>query len=391
MKKIVQIFFVSFLGTVLLWSCKKDEDRVVFTGGTRPILTANVTTGDTILLAETDSLGTAVIFSWTNPNYQFSNGPSSYAVSYDIQIDTLGANFSDATTAGKGVITISPALGDSVLVKDFNNTLASASQLGLTPGKTYTIQVRVKAYYSNPGFTPAGGALPLYSDTLTYVVTPYKTTYPTLWVPGQYQSWTPATAPNLALSPFNPTSYEGYIYVPIIQGTGDNYDFKLTSLPSFSGTNYGLSSETGDSLSGGGALSTSGGAGNLSFGNYDTALTGADYAGYYLVTANISALTWTYQRTVWSVIGSFAASNWSSDIPMTYDPVRQELYSVITFATNDQFKFRANGNYTINLGLNASNNLAYNGSTNITVPTAGVDTVFLNLLPGNYSYSVVPQ
>jgi len=378
MKKIVQIFFVSFLGTVLLWSCKKDEDRVVLIGGTRPILTANVATSDTILLAEADSLGTAVVFSWTNPNYQFSNGPSAYAVSYDIQIDTLGANFSDVT-GGKGVITVSPALGDSVVVKNFNNVLASASQLGLTAGQTYTIQVRVKAYYANAGLTPAGGALALYSDTLTYVVTPYKATFPTLWVPGDYQGWTPATAPNLALSPFNSSAYEGYINV----ASGGTYQFKITSAADFSHTNYGDGgNDVGNATSGGGDLSTNGGAGNLS----------VPGGGYYRLTADITGLTWTYTNTAWGVIGSFAASTWTTDVPMIYDPTRQELYSVITFAANDQFKFRANGSYAINFGLDASNNLAYNGSNNITVPTAGVDTVFLDLhTAGNYTYSVVPQ
>jgi hypothetical protein len=72
--------------------------------------------------------------------------------------------------------------------------------------------------------------------------------YGLLWVPGDYQGWSPASAPNLG-SPKNDVNYDGYINIP----AGVTYQFKLTTTPDWSNA-------LGDG--GGGTLSPSGG--NLS-------------------------------------------------------------------------------------------------------------------------------
>jgi len=72
----------------------------------------------------------------------------------------------------------------------------------------------------------------------------------TLYVPGAHQGWNPANAPTLYSRNFD-FKYEGYVNFGAA-GT----EFKFTSEPSWSGTNYG---DGGD-----GTLSTDGGAGNLS-------------------------------------------------------------------------------------------------------------------------------
>ena len=61
------------IGILVFSSCKKQETVVSFTGGTAPILSQFK---DTVPLHAADSGLRAIDVSWTNPNYQFSNGTS---------------------------------------------------------------------------------------------------------------------------------------------------------------------------------------------------------------------------------------------------------------------------------------------------------------------------
>jgi hypothetical protein len=160
--------------------------------------------------------------------------------------------------------------------------------------------------------------------------------YDLLYAPGGYQSWTPASAPAIG-SPKKDGSYDGYINV-----TGSDLGFKLNPKPDWS-------SSYGDA--GSGKMSLSAGS-NLSFPS----------AGYYRVTANTTTNTWSVTKTTWSIIGSFAASNWTNDIPMTYDAGSNSWSATITTATGDQLKFRANKDWGINLGeTNNTGSLTYGG------------------------------
>ena len=86
MKKIFkQLFFLSLLVTVFV-SCKKDENKDFFEGGTSPSLTAS-SSGPLVLLIA-DRTNPSVSFNWTNPDYKFTTGLSSQDVSYTLQIDT---------------------------------------------------------------------------------------------------------------------------------------------------------------------------------------------------------------------------------------------------------------------------------------------------------------
>jgi len=202
-------------------------------------------------------------------------------------------------------------------------------------------------------------------------------TYGLLYVPGDYQGWTPASAPTLG-SPSNNGSYDGYINVP----SGGSYQFKITPAPNWNDS-YG--DPTGTS----GTLQLDAGN-NLQFPG----------AGFYEVTANTKTNVWTATKTVWTLIGSFAASGWNNDIPMTFNASNNSWTGTITTATGDQFKFRANGNWNINLGdAGASSatgvgSLSYGGNnigdptTNFSIP-AGTHTVTLFLGNGGYySYQI---
>lgn len=143
-------------------ACKKNEATITYSGQATPsVLTATVANGDTIPLNIPDSLNGAIVFSWTNPNYVFSNGISSLNVNYNLEIDTVGSNFTNPNLIQIG---IPSALGDTFTVSDLNFQLFG--NLRLQTGVPHNIAVRIVSSLND-------GSLPLYSNTLNFIVTPY--------------------------------------------------------------------------------------------------------------------------------------------------------------------------------------------------------------------------
>lgn len=158
MKNIVkQIFFLTLLA-VTVASCKKDEIKSYFEGGTAPVLTASSTAPLVLLIANKDNQ--ALSFNWTNPNYQFTSGVSSQDVTYILQFDTTGANFTNPKIGEKS---IPKDLSTAITVKDLNTLLLG---MGLLEGISHNMEIRVKANITNSN-------VPLYSNVLKIVITPY--------------------------------------------------------------------------------------------------------------------------------------------------------------------------------------------------------------------------
>lgn len=143
---------------LVLAACKKDEYKDYYEGGTAPTLSATVSGGP--VLVQADSLKTYLKLNWTNPNYQFTTGISSQDVSYILQIDTAGANF---TSPGKVEVSIARDLGVSYNVREFNQIL---TKMNLMENMSHSLELRVKA-------TLGTGALPLYSNVYKMNATPY--------------------------------------------------------------------------------------------------------------------------------------------------------------------------------------------------------------------------
>lgn len=165
----MQKYFNRFLllaasGVLCLAACKKDEQKVIYDGGTAPVLSATVS--DSISLAPADSVTQVVAFSWTNPNYQFSDGISSQNVVYNLLIDT-DVNFNGPNLQ---TVSISSDLGTSFTGAAFNNLVANG--LVLATGTQHTILVRVQsslAPYTSGSPLPAA----LNSNTLSFTVKPF--------------------------------------------------------------------------------------------------------------------------------------------------------------------------------------------------------------------------
>ncbi len=158
MKKIMQqIFFLTLLVTVLV-SCKKDENKIYYEGGTAPALTASAT--GPFILKITERNNPLVNFFWTNPNYQFTTGLSSQDVIYTLQIDTTGSNFSNPS---KGEIVISKDQMTSFTVGTLNSKILAMDLLEDIP---HEMEFRIKSSLIN-------NSAVLYSNVIKMTITPF--------------------------------------------------------------------------------------------------------------------------------------------------------------------------------------------------------------------------
>lgn len=158
MKNLLKTFiFSAWLFTI--WSCKKDENKDYFKGGTAPVLSSSAS--GTIPLSSVDKDKEALNLSWTNPDYSFTTGISSQDVAYTVQIDTTGANF---TSPVRQEFTVSKNLNSSITVGDLNKYL---TKMKLVPDVGHDIELRVVSNLN--------GALQLISNVIKFTgVIPYE-------------------------------------------------------------------------------------------------------------------------------------------------------------------------------------------------------------------------
>lgn len=156
MKKYLSLILVATLA-VSLMSCEKDENRITLESWTAPVLKASSTAP--IVLNQANESDFAIKFEWTNPNYRFTTGISSQDVTYFLEADTTGANFTSKTMQQ---ISISKDLEISFNVKDFNAIFAKMDLLENVP---HDVEFRIKSTIN--------GAVPVYSNVVKMRVTPY--------------------------------------------------------------------------------------------------------------------------------------------------------------------------------------------------------------------------
>jgi hypothetical protein len=347
MKNLLTKFLAfSSITLLMLASCKKDETKVVATKGTPGSLTASA---NTIVLSSATAGDNALSFNYTASNYGFKA-----AVTYTLQIDVKGNNFAQSKDIGLS------GSSKSYTGADLNTLLIS---MGLIAGNPTQLETRIKSEL-------ATGVETTYSNILTLTVTPYFDipVYPSLWVPGAYQGWSPPTAERIS-SPSDNKIYEGYVNF----SDAGSLEFKYTSDPDWIHTNYGDG--------GSGALSTSGG--NLK----------VPSTGYYLLKGDLTGKTWSVTKTSWGIIGDATPNGWGSSTALTYDATNKVWTGIIHLTGGLFAKFRANDAWDINLGDNkpANGALKYGGE-NIPVTVTGDYKVTLNLShPGFYYYSLIKQ
>lgn len=351
---------------LLLFSCKKDSEIFTIVDGSFGTNGLTASTGN-LVLAQTNENNEAVKFSW--PVADFGQKP---VVTYTLQLtapsDTSGAN---PWSKAKSIVVGNNILNYSFIVKDLNSLL---NTMNFATGSPNDVVVRIKA--DVPQYNGAASTVPsIYSRLLVIKITSYSRT---LYIPGDYQGWDPATAPELNQFEGVPGIYEAYVYMP---ATGTKY-FKYTDARDWNHTNYGNG--------GSGTMTTDGAAAGMSVTN----------TGMYKLTANLNTNTWTATRiTRWAIIGDATTSGWTSDLAMTYDVVNQ-VYKITTNLTAaGSFKFRANNAWLIDFGIDNTGKLVYSdnpvlpynpAAANITVPANGNYTITLDLhLSQHYTYKIV--
>ncbi|GAA3988657.1 hypothetical protein GCM10022210_47080 [Mucilaginibacter dorajii] len=359
MKKIFNLVLIAT--ACMAVACHKNAELTVL----KPVAfgsSISASTSTAILSPATDS-ATVVTLKWPAVVYPYKSHVT-YTLQADIPTDTVGA------TAWGNATSI--LIGNDVLTKTFKgsdlNTLALA--IGVPANDTAKMVFRVRAYQDRDAF----------SHAVTLTISPYKiilppsNNYPVLYVPGDYQGWSPPTAPTVAAS--IPNVYEGYINEP----AGGTYHFKFTSAPDWNHINYGDG--------GTGLLTTDGTKGDL-------VLPGP---GYYELVANPSTLTWSYTLVTWGIIGDATPGGWTSDTQMSYDATKKVWTVTANMLSSGSFKFRANNQWSIDFGIDANGKIQYadnpafpyNGSLgNLTVPSNGNYTITLDLHdPNNYTYKI---
>jgi len=139
-------------------SCEEEADEVTFKGGDTPVLTISST--DELTLEKPNEDFSSLQFQWTNPGFEFSNGVNTQDISYVLQIDTAGSDFSNPKLAQ---LTYSNELSVSFKVKDFNTALSGLELKDFVP---HNFEFRVKA-------TLGGTNVTVYSNIVSVTITTY--------------------------------------------------------------------------------------------------------------------------------------------------------------------------------------------------------------------------
>ncbi|MDZ4809988.1 MAG: SusE domain-containing protein [Bacteroidota bacterium] len=336
-------------------SCKKDEVQAVLAPSGSVTLASTATT---LVLLQANAAAAASSFTWDKAKFGYAAG-----ITYTLEFSKGGTNFATATST---TINMATALSKGFTVGEFN-----AKMQDIIPyGSAQQVQARIKADVGS-------GVAPIYSNVLALTVTSYRDivnyNFPqALWIAGNFQGWSPSTAPKIVdkfASGTTGSGYDGYINF-----TNATPEFKIVKGPDWSFGDFGASSST---------VLTNGGS-NLTLSNG---------AGVYRLTASTSGMTWSATKiTTWGIIGSATPGDWGASTPMTFNAAdgTWTITVNLTGGAGKEMKFRANNDWGINFGDNnpADNKPEYGGD-NIKIAATGNYTITLDIgIAGNYSYTI---
>ena len=351
------------------FSCKKEGTKLSLNQNTA-FTAALKASSDSVALTPANDNDSVLTISWPAVNYS-----ASLAVTYTLELDVPG-DTSGTTPWGKAqkFVAGNNVLNYSFAGKDLNNLMQTLNFF--SPAKlVFRVLSDVDQYNGSTSAIPT-----IYSPAIGLIVAPYLSN---LWVPGAYQNWDPTTAPILNPVPGHAGLFEGYVN---ITGSG-NQGFKYTDAPDWNHINYG--DATGEV--GSGTMTTDGNAGGLSVAN----------GGYYELSANLNSNTWSTTLTTWGIIGDATPGGWNADTQLTYNATDSVWTVTCAMIQAGSYKFRANGAWNIDFGVDNAGNLVYvdnplltyNGpQNNLTVPADGIYKITLDLHKSqHYTYSAVKQ
>lgn len=178
---------------------------------------------------------------------------------------------------------------------------------------------------------------------LTYKI---GTAYEVLYTPGPANSW--SFTDNMLLYTNDYVHYQGFVYI--------DSEFKFTANAGWD-INWGKGSEEGTLAPGGPNIKV-------------------DTNGLYYVTVDLGAST--YKLTLITSLGAIGGFNgWGSQTVMTPSADFKNWTGKVTFSAGDEWKFRMNDNWDINLG-GSYDHLDF-GKGNLAAPGVGEYEVVLHL------------
>jgi starch-binding outer membrane protein SusE/F len=334
MKKTINILSLIALVILSFTACKKNDTKAVIKDFTpKNTLSAS---NENILIDSINSSSklSSTALNWTKPDYGFEAGVI-YALEVATKEENLGLTAPGSIalkTDSQGKIFLNypnKIDGSFFTYEKLNSFLLSNGYSDTVNGKLFC---RIKNTIS---FTdkPANNDLKVsYSNILVLNVRPFKKielAKSSLWVPGNYQMWSPATATSIEEETAGSGIYEGIVD---FQDAGTDFRFKFTSVPSWNGgTNYGVGATPSQ-------LSTDGAADNLLIPSADV----------YMLTADINALTWSSSLHSWGLIGP-TQGGWTDDTNLRYNSLTKEWTLTKDLVAGD-FKIRFNDAWTDSYG-----------------------------------------
>lgn len=172
-----------------------------------------------------------------------------------------------------------------------------------------------------------------------------------IYVPGNHQGWAPDKAPALQSPDFDGI-YKGFSYL--------NGNFKFTKARNWDAEYNFNDFATKDDI----------------FFNNDGSNINISEEGFYQITADVAASKLSAVKTTWGIIGPAQAGGWDTDTDMVWN-AEDESWTATVELVADEFKFRANDDWGINVG-GSFDNLTQDGG-NMKVTEAGTYEVKLYL------------
>ena len=341
------------IGLFSLLSCKKDDTKAVLKSSPgAPVLTIP---GGAAMVLDSANKSQALYYKWAAVDFG-----ATVVVTYTVQMDKQGNNFSHATGLGA----VNSLLTFAVLTGDLNSKLLPLLFDPSVP-EALPMEFRIKTIVKDKDGNPIDSIKPVYSAAVQQLITPYYApiVYPLLNVPGSYQAWNPADMTTTIASVASNDKYEGYMYFP-----DANTEFKYAK--GSWDANWGDTGANGSLEPGGDNIK-------------------AAEAGYYKLNADMVGLTHTFTKTTWGLIGDATPGGWDTDTDMTYD-VAGKIWTVTVNLTAAKIKFRANKAWDLNYGDDGGDGSLEAGGADIAVTEgAGNYTVTLNLSNPVYKYKLV--
>ena len=371
MKKILAIFSV-ILGAVLVFSgCTKVEDLKYYDKGTPVNLTASKTT---VALTRADSTSPVVSFAWTDPKY----GTDTSNYKFVVEIDSAGRQFSNSV---KRVVT--GQRSTAFTGRELNAILLG---FGFALDKAHTLDVRVTSSYANNNEQYK-------SNVVTMTVTPFADPSK-LETTATSVTGTLTTGTEKALT-FNWTpSFPGYsgkvTYTLQYDSTGKNFaNLDELALGDNVYTRDMTKGEINES-----ALASGIAGGTTGKVDYRVKAVTAQGAVAYSNTVSVTVNTYVPVIRLYLPGGYQAATgqgnNWSPETApemirdMRSNVLNKLYYTYMYLPAGAEFKITAGRSWDVNYGGTGGNLSA--GGANLTVPTAGVYRISVDL--ANMKYDI---